>query len=208
MPMSTNIWTRFYTPLAFGICLLTFPFFVSNVGGPLTLAFNFWFISIGNLPMPDWYLQLPPRLIGVFLVSWAIQADFAKFFPSKLNMKVHFDAQGISKALKRFTTKETDDLNLLPPTHWPYQQQQYRKRVAKRLAKTASQNIAAWLSRPAALTDSNVHGSGTTDFKIRRESLLEYNIMACEGDLNIKGEISEAAPNARCDAVHVAGLTA
>ena len=193
MSIMKRIWTRFYAPLAAGICMLTVAPSVS-VKGPNAIAVSFFVFSI-TMPAPAWLADhgcVLVGLLGLALIVFAASANFSGFFPTRVEMDVYFDATGLVEQLKKFTDSEKKAMKL-SSAQWRDVQQDYRKGVATVLASEGPPGAAeTWLS---GITDENVSAKGETTFKVSRQSLLRYRIDESEGKLELAVTIPRVQVN-------------
>jgi len=193
---------RFYLPLLVGIgVLITIPAFRNAIAHattqgrstdiPLPLGLSFLGLPVLSISIPlskVWLgsigLPLLEFILPTVLFLYAINIDLSKYFPSKLDMHVLFDQEGIEEALERLrlTGKRQRKHNI--PTEWRNLTDTYDNFI-----RTSFEELGKRLFddeppfKPAHIQREMLSANGNTTYSIRRTHPFQYRIEQGAGAL-------------------------
>lgn len=184
--------TRFYAPIGASLVLLTLAIFTPKVLIPsgaqaveaeIKLAFIGIKVPLSTLEADFFLIKSILLTAGVITLLYAINIDFSKYFPQRLELDAYFDQKGIYRTLGTFRQEDLAQLNV--EADWPNYLKNYDSDVVnslKRVWKLLGHSDP-WPDPTEESPREYFHCSGETTFVVKRKGLLTYKIEEAEGQL-------------------------
>ncbi len=141
-----DFFVRFYLPIISGVLTIVLVWMVRDIGADglpeLRVGIPYTPFKL-KLPLPQslkriWVARAMACAIGLLMIGWGANADFARFFPPHLRMDVYYDAKGIRHILDGFSDEERVAAEISP--NWQSCESGYENEAKETLAR-------AWSSR-------------------------------------------------------------
>ncbi len=189
--------SRFYAPIAASFILLTLAIFTPKVlsqsgsqavEAEIKLAFIGIKVPLSTFESNFYLIKLTLMILGLVLLAYAINIDFAKYFPQRLKLDAYFDPKGIARTLATFQPVDLARMNIEP--NWINHLADYDSDVVtslKRVWKALGQSDP-WPDPKDESPREYFHCSGETTFVVHRKGLLTYKVVEADGQLKYSAD--------------------
>lgn len=154
-----------------------------------------------HVPLPIWLERVWLLRVVLLAASFAsliraISIDLSKFFPSRLQMDVYFDAKGIERSLKLFTKDELDDVSLA--INWKQHISSYDESVRSSLGRLWRPHDHREVPDIADFARDLIHARGSTRFVVKKVGPISYRIVQSSGRLDYDWDVPRKPRRSFC----------
>lgn len=182
---------RFYLPLAMGIALGAVVLFAPEVLRlsvflpGLEADIKFWMLSLkipaSVLTSDTAIVRIAGGATAIFLVLYALNVDFSKFFPPVLKLAVFYDLEGIKDGVDELSVQEKASLGI--EANWIDRVSEYDQDAIAGLRTIWQKNHYPDSWPHTGHPRPHFTGAGYTTFKVARIGFLSYQIVESIGQL-------------------------
>ena len=181
---------RFYVPILVAIILSSLVVFTPKIlstGASATLEAEIKIAIIGiKIPLATFeqnavLVRSSVLTLCVLLAGYAVNVNFANYFPQRLRLNAYFDVNGIEHTLRTFPASDIEQLEISPG--WKEEISEYDRDMVASLKGVWQQQ---GLDDPWPQNESPrdyFQCRGETTFVVHRKGVLTYKVVAAKGDL-------------------------